>query len=198
MKTRSARNWKRKSLKRSLRRSSKRLQDELYDLRSEQLELRVIRQAIVSDGRLDEIEGVSRKLTQLENGIERHEFEIERLIMERERQMERRELVRMTDRLEYVTNWRDVAFGSQEAVMMATQAIVELYLMNDDPEGAAEALEKLLGQVDELGSRTAIRFALKDVYMEMDQRRRAVGHMTQIILENARALAGAAQDASPN
>ena len=94
----------------------------------------------------------------------------------------------MEERLEYVSNWKDVAFDPRDAVMMATQSIVELHMMIGEPQGAVEALERLLESVEELGSRTAIRFALKDVYAEMGNRERAQEHMTKVILENARAV----------
>ncbi|UCE59645.1 MAG: hypothetical protein JSU63_19650, partial [Phycisphaerales bacterium] len=100
----------------------------------------------------------------------------------------RHELMRMTDRLEYVSNWRDVAFSTPHAVMMATQSIVELFVGRGEPQHAAQILTKLLESIEQLGSRTAIRFALKDVYMAVDDVEQAARQMTLVIQENSRAL----------
>ena len=151
-----------------------RLVDEIQELRAREIDLRAAQQTMNVEEDWDEYEQLTQALVHLRHDIERRQLELHGLEIERSRQTERRELMRMTERLEYVSNWRDVAFGPQEAVMMATQAIVELHVMIDEPEAAAHALEKLLQRVDELGTRTAIRFALKDVYAEMGDRGAAV------------------------
>ena len=69
---------------------------------------------------------------------------------------------------------------------MATQSIVELHLASGDPEAAAEQLEQLLDKSKNVGARTAIRFALKDIYTEMGKMRSASKHMVQVVLENGR------------
>lgn len=94
----------------------------------------------------------------------------------------------MRERLDYVSDWRSVAFDPQEAVIMATQAVVETGLASEDPHKAAETLEELLGEIDDLGSRTAIRFALRDLYTELGRLEKAGEHMKQVVRENAGAL----------
>ena len=166
-----------------------RLHAELQELHVREVDLRAVMQTRELDGRPEEAHDLRRELVHVRHEMERIELEIQRLMMERDRQAERYELMRMAERLEYVSNWREVAFDPAEAVMMATQAIVELHLNTDNPEEAAEVLEQLLHQVDELGSRTAVRFALKDVYAEMGRPEQAAEHMIQVIQENARAIA---------
>ena len=165
-----------------------RLHAEIQELRVRELDLRTEMETMELEGRPGEAHDLRRELVRVRHELERHELEVDRLMTEHHRQAERRELVRMEERLEYVSNWKDVAFDPRDAVMMATQSIVELHMMIGEPQGAAEALERLLESVEELGSRTAIRFALKDVYAEMGNRERAQEHMTKVILENARAV----------
>jgi hypothetical protein len=74
--------------------------------------------------------------------------------------------------------------------MMATQAVVESAFVGGGSERASELLEGLLGEIRDVGSRTAIRFALRDLYGESNRPDAATEHLKQIILENARGLAG--------
>ena len=68
---------------------------------------------------------------------------------------------------------------------MATQAVVELHLASGELPAAAEKLEGLLERIEGTGNRTAIRFALKDIYVELRQYDRAAEHMFQVIVENS-------------
>lgn len=165
-----------------------RLHAEIQELRVIELDLRTKMETMELEGRPGEAHETRRELVRVRHDLERHELELDQLMTEQHRQAERRELVRMEERLEYVSNWKDVAFDPRDAVMMATQSIVELHMMIREPQGAADALERLLESVEELGSRTAIRFALKDVYAEMGHRERAQEHMINVILENAQAV----------
>ena len=165
-----------------------RLHKEIQELRLRELDLRTDLERKELDGHFEDVRERQRDLVLLRHELERRELEVDQLMTEKHRQAERRELVRMEERLDYVSSWRDVAFDPRDAVMMATQSIVELHMMTGEPHGASEALERLLESVEELGSRTAIRFALKDVYAEMGDRERAQEHMINVILENARAV----------
>ncbi len=178
-----------RSARRAMETEYNRRYSELQELHVREADLRAVMQARELEGRHDEVHELRRELVHVRHEIERNEQEIQRLMLERERQAERYDLMRMAERLEYVSNWREVAFDPAEAVMMATQAIVEVHLTTDNPERAADVLEQLLDRVDELGSRTAVRFALKDVYAEMGRPEQAAEHMIQVIQENARAIA---------
>ena len=167
-----------------------RLHDELNRLRSEQVDLEAEMESRRFEQREEGAADVHRRIMEVQHEIRRRELELDRHHRMLEQMAERRELMRMTDRLEYVSNWGEVAFDPTQAVMMATQAIVEIYVGGDEPERAAEILGQLLERVDELGSRTAIRFALKDVYMVMEDPERAANQMTLVIVENARGLRG--------
>ena len=164
-----------------------RLHAEIQELRVRELDLRTDMETMELEGHPREAHDLQRELVRVRHELERHQLELDRLLTEQHRQAERRELMRMEERLEYVSSWKDVAFDPRDAVMMATQSMVELHMMRGEPQGAAEALEQLLERVEELGSRTAIRFALKDVYAEIGDHQRAQEHMTKVILENAQA-----------
>jgi hypothetical protein len=159
--------------------------ERLQQLRMEQVDLQAALQHAELDGKLDRVHDLQKAMISIEHEVQRGELELQQVIMERERDAERRDLLRMTDRLEYVASWRDVAFDSAQAVLMATQAVVEIHLAQNDPKRAAETLEELLLRIAGTGSRTAIRFALKDLYMELELPDRAVEHMLQIIVENS-------------
>lgn len=60
--------------------------------------------------------------------------------------------------------------------------------VTSSPDAAADILEDLLKHVDEPGSRTAIRFALKDVYAELGRANDAARQMAQVIIENAKRI----------
>ncbi len=157
----------------------------IHHKRLEQIELQAVAEKSEMSGDHGAARDARRRLVDVERELQQLQVELEFFAQERQREMEQRELMRMSERFDYVANWRDVAFEPPGAVMMATQAIVELHVGADDVAGAAERLEGLLDRVDERGSRTAIRFALKDVYVELNQPERAVDHMVKVILENA-------------
>ena len=165
------------------------MHQELESLRAREINLIAALDTAGLGGRHEEVQQLQQELVHLRRDLQLRELEMDRFIRERDVQIERRELMRMTDRLAYVSNWRDVAFDPPQAVMMATQAIVELHLGAGESDRASDILEKLLEEVDELGSRTAIRFALKDVYREMGDHGRAAEQMALVIAENARACA---------
>lgn len=133
-----------------------------------------------------EIDRLRLEMEFVHQEIAAHEEQIARAIEYQRRELEQEHLTTMAHRLEYVSHWEEVAFDPKRAVMMATQALVELEMGRGQPAEAAATLESLLEQVHELGGRTAIRFALKDVYTEMDQPGEAREQMIQVILENAR------------
>lgn len=161
------------------------LEDILNDLRRRQFDMKAGVEDALLSGDVAAARESGRGLREVERELERTQFELERLMLERQRDLERRELLHMSERFDYVANWRDVAFDAPGAVMMATQAIVELHLGQGDPESAAKRLEDLLTRVEDRGTRTAIRFALKDVYVELDRLDRAIEHMTEVVIENA-------------
>lgn len=165
-----------------------RLWDEINNLRLKQVDLSAESAKLELEGRGDELRELQRRLVDVEHELQRHELELDRSNQMLARESERLELVRMTDRLEYVSNWRDVAFDAPRAVMMATQALVEMFVDVDQPDRAVETLGGLLENVDEPGSRTAIRFALKDIYMLMNDTDRAAEQMKAVVVENARTL----------
>lgn len=168
------------------------LEAELREIMERARELRlhqVALQAELERAEIDQEGGKAqdfrRELVDVEHQLRITEIEAQRLMEAREQDNERRNILTMTDRLGFVERWEEVAFHGPRAVMMATQAIVELHLANGDVRGATERLEELLGQVDGVGSRTAIRFALKDLYSELGKPKRAAEHMFKVILENA-------------
>lgn len=162
-----------------------RLEDELHGLRIRESELRAVVEKMELTGRHDEARAAQQELVGVRHEIERRELAIDRFLEPQRREAERRELAMMTDRLGYVDNWHRIAFDPQRAVMMATQAIVEIHMASGQSDRAVEMLERLLERVEEQGSRTAIRFALRDVFMERGEPERAAQHMVQIILENS-------------
>lgn len=161
------------------------LDDELHKMRIRESELRAAAEQMELAGRHDEARAAQQELVGVRHEIERRELAIDRFLEPQRREAERRELAMMTDRLGYVDNWHRIAFDPQRAVMMATQAIVEIHMASGQPDQAVEMLEGLLERVEEQGSRNAIRFALRDVLMERDEPERAAQHMVQIILENS-------------
>jgi len=161
------------------------LEHELHELRLKESELRAIVEKMELAGRHDEARAAQQELVGVRHEMELRDLEIDRLLEPQRREAERRELAMMTDRLGYVDNWHRIAFDPQRAVMMATQAIVEIHMASGQPDQAVEMLEGLLERVEEQGSRTAIRFALRDVFMERGEPERAAEHMVQIILENS-------------
>ena len=159
--------------------------ERLRELRIRQVDYQAILERAALDQDHDRVHALRRELVEIEHELQRGQLELEGVMMDREREAERRDLVTMTDRLEYVAGWREVAFDPPQAIMMATQAVVELHMARDDAKGAVQVLEETLSRVEETGSRSAIRFALKDLYAELGQHDRAIEHMVQVILENA-------------
>lgn len=164
------------------------LQDNIRQLRLQEIDLRTAVETIEITGSKKSTVGPRVALLNVQHELEATVVQLESLLMERQNRVERLELARMSERLRYVASWRDVAFDSGDAVMLATQAIVELLAGSGEPDTAAKMLEDVLTQVDHLGSRTAVRFALKDVYVETGQHQEAAKQMAQIIIENADAL----------
>ena len=66
------------------------------------------------------------ELQRLEIEAERSELSLHRLEEDRDRRLERSNIESMMDRIDYVANWKDVAFESDLAVSMAVQGIVEM------------------------------------------------------------------------
>lgn len=173
----------------------RKLQDEIHEMEQQRLDLQMKELNLETEMRRLEIAGdedgmmaLQKDLIEVRAQRERHELEIARRSSELHHQEERRDILRMRERLDYVSDWRSVAFDPQEAVMMATQAIVETGLTSEDPHKAAQTLEELLEEIDELGTRTAIRFALRDLYSELGRLDKAAEHMKQVVRENSRAL----------
>jgi hypothetical protein len=159
--------------------------EQLRQLRIKQVDYQAMLERAALDQDHDRVHAMRRKLVEIEYELQHGQLELEGVMMDREREAERRDLVTMTDRLEYVAGWREVAFDPPQAVMMATQAVVELHMARDDAKGAVQVLEETLSRIEGVGSRSAIRFALKDLYTELGQHDRAIEHMVQVILENA-------------
>ena len=172
--------------RRNLERETYELERELIEQRMREVELQAAAKKLELEGNFDEWGPIQRELVQVRTDLERRELQLELRRLDVNRQAERHDMLRMRDRLEYVSDWRSVAFDSQEAVMMATQAVVESAFVGGGIERAVELLEGLLGEIHDVGSRTAIRFALRDLYDESGQSDAATEHLKKIILENAR------------
>jgi hypothetical protein len=168
--------------------------EEIRQLRLRQVDLEAAMQRAGLADKAEQVREAQLEMVELQHELRTSEFELQRLMMERDIQAERRDMMTMTDRLEYVAGWRDVAFDPPQAIMMATQAIVELHMARDDAPGAVSRLEKTLNEVRGTGVRTAIRFALRDLYTELDEPQQAVEHMLHVILENARYLNGGSSE----
>ncbi len=161
------------------------LEVQLHELRLREVELQARMQQLEISGRPKDAEGLQRELIELHRQSQMTMLELDRQHRELERLHERRELGHMQDRLDFIGHWRDVAFDSQQAVMMATQSLVEMHVAGGDAKSAVEVLEQLLKKIDWLGARTALRFALKDLYGELERPDRVQDQMIQVILENA-------------
>ncbi|MCH8147201.1 MAG: hypothetical protein IH987_04300 [Planctomycetes bacterium] len=174
--------------RRNLERETYELERELIEQRMREVELQAAAETLELEGKHNETVALQRELVHIRAELERRELQLELRRSDIDRQTERHDMLRMRDRLEYVSDWRGVAFDPQEAVMMATQAVVESAFAGGGSERASELLEGLLGEIRDVGSRTAIRFALRDLYGESGQSYAATEHLKQIILENARGL----------
>lgn len=172
--------------RRNLERELHELERELIEQKMRQAGLRADMHTLNLEGKQDDADAILRNLRYIAVEIQRHERQLELRRSDVNRQAERYEMLRMRDRLQYVSDWRSVAFDPQEAVMMATQAVVESAFVGGGIERAVELLEGLLGEIHDVGSRTAIRFALRDLYDESGQSDAATEHLKKIILENAR------------
>ncbi len=164
------------------------IDEDVRQLRMQQIELEAAMERAELDSEHERVVDVQRQLVEIEYQLQRRQLDMERIQISHQRESERRELMRMTDRLDYVAGWKDVAFDPPQAVMMATQAIVELHVGSGQADLAAKRLEGLLEKIREPGCRTAIRFALKDIYLEMDQPDKAGTHMLETIVENAHTI----------
>ncbi|MCH7994635.1 MAG: hypothetical protein IIB57_09340 [Planctomycetes bacterium] len=176
--------------RRNLEREMYELERELIEQRMRVVDLEAAAETLELEGKHEEYSAIRRDLVQVRAELERRELQLELRRSDVNRHAERYEMLRMRDRLQYVSDWRSVAFDPQEAVMMATQAVVESAFVGGGLERAVELLEGLLGEIHDVGSRTAIRFALRDLYGESGQPDVATEHLKQIILENARGLDG--------
>jgi len=161
------------------------LNNHLLDLRRHEVDLRTQMEQLSVSGRPGDAAGVQLEVIEVNRQIEMTQLELEQHQRELERVQERREIGHMQERLEYVANWRDIAFDPQQAVTLATQSLVELHVAQDDAPGAAQALEALLDRVEWTGARTTLRFALKEIYHDMGQPEQAADQLVKIILENS-------------
>lgn len=133
---------------------------------------------------------VQLEMSRLEIESERAEMQLHRLEEELQRTEERSNIESMMHRIDYVANWKDIAFESDLAVAMAVQGIVEMNMGTGDSGRAIEILSDLLNQVDDIGARTALRFAIKDVATSRGEPTRASEELRMIILENAGSRSG--------
>jgi len=101
-------------------------------------------------------------------------------------EVEGRELDMMRERLEYVSGWEETVFDPSRAVVLATQSLVEL--SEDEPEEVIEVLEGLVEEVPGI-ARNVIRFALKDLYLRLDDKPQAARQMALVIRENTEIMA---------
>jgi len=161
------------------------LNNRLLDLRRHEVDLRTQMEQLNVSGRPGDAAGIKLEVIEVNRQIEMTQLELEQHQHELQRVQERREIGHMQDRLEYVANWRDIAFDPQQAITLATQSLVELHMGQDDAAGAAQALEDLLPRVEWTGARTALRFALKEVYNDMGHPEKAADQLVKIILENS-------------
>jgi hypothetical protein len=128
---------------------------------------------------------VQFELQRSEIEAERSEMTLRRLEEDRERRMERTNIDSMMHRIDYVANWKEVAFESDLAVSMAVQGIVEMQFGAGGSGEAIEILSDLLEQVEDIGARTALRFAIKDVATTQGELHQATEQLRMIVLENA-------------
>ncbi len=132
-------------------------------------------------------------LERFRQNLSMRESDMKRMMEERRRMLEQRELDMQNSRLSYVSNWHEVAFDPRRALVMSIQSIVELATRQGHPEHAERILNELLEKMHDVGGRTAIHFALKDLYTTMKQPERAAEQMVQAAMENAEALGGPRQ-----
>ncbi len=132
-----------------------------------------------------QLRDVHLELQRLEIEAERSELGLQRLEEVRERRRERSNIESMMDRIDYVANWKDIAFESDLAVSMAVQGIVEMQIAAGESGEAIEILSDLLERVEQVGARTALRFAIKDVAASKGEVHRATEQLRMIVLENA-------------
>lgn len=161
------------------------LENRLHGLRLREVELQATIEQLSVAGRPKEAEHLQQEMIELHRQTQMTMLELEQQHRELDRVRERREIGYMQDRLDFIGHWRDVAFDPQQAVMMATQSIVETHVATGDVISAVQVLEDLLEKIEWLGARTALRFALKDLYGEMEQPERVQDQMIHVILENA-------------
>jgi len=161
------------------------LTERQLQLRRHEVEVRTRMEQLNVSGRPEEAERLQLEMIELHREIEMTQLELEKYHRELDRVHERREIDHMRERLEYIAHWREVAFEPQQAVILATQSLVEIRAGSQDVRGAVELLESLLERIEWLGARTALRFALKELYTELDEPDRAVEQLKRVILENS-------------
>jgi len=163
------------------RREIDRIHDEIEHLEAQLHEQQGGREA---QGRPDSRQAMER----LRHALELRQRDFQRLREERMRAGEQREIQMQMRRLAYVNNWQGIAFNPARAVMLATQSIVEVNVRRGDHGQAEEVLTSLLERIEDVGARTAVRFALKELYGAMRQPEKAVQQMEQVVIENAQLL----------
>jgi predicted negative regulator of RcsB-dependent stress response len=89
----------------------------------------------------------------------------------------------MLDRME------KIASDPRSALMLAQNSIKEVYERKGQKAEAVGELRKLLDGLEDVGVRTAIRFAIADIYKETGQNDRALEELRMIVSENKAVLA---------
>jgi hypothetical protein len=161
------------------------LAERLHELRRHEVEVRTRAEELALTGHVKDNNPMQRELIEIHRQIQMTQLELERHHRELDRLRERREIGHMQERLEFISSWREVAFDGEKAVTLATQSLVELHMAREDAEGAARILQDLLERIEWLGARTAVRFALKELYTQLDRPEQAIDQMVQVILENS-------------
>ena len=128
---------------------------------------------------------------------EKFEVQLMRQEMERQQREEAEHRMQMMGgRIQFIERWQEAVRHPSQAVMMATQAIVEIADQAERMEAAVEQLNDLLESVERVEARNAIRFALKEIYQETNQYNKALEQMRLVIMENAPQV-GTAADRRP-
>ncbi|UCC29975.1 MAG: hypothetical protein JSU86_17465 [Phycisphaerales bacterium] len=176
--------------RRKLDEQLQRLHDELDALRLREIDIRAALEKSklgLPERDLEALSKMALELMRIQSDLERRELQIARLQRQRG-QLERRGRLQWMEQRQHTPDRHRAAFDAVDAVIMATQSVVDIHRDADGLEQAAEVLEELLQRVDEPSARTFIRFTLRDIYMELEQPARAADHLVEIIIENARVL----------
>jgi hypothetical protein len=115
---------------------------------------------------------------------------------ERREEMRRR-MEMMGERMQFMGRWQEAVRLPSRAVMMATHALVEIGDRSQRREATLEQLNELLSTVDAVEARTAIRFALKEIYQETGAYDNAMEQMRLVIIENAPKIADEPRPSAP-